>query len=105
MMLFWLKPSRQIRPPIYSLKQARLRKRMVRNYLTLYFLVFAIFVAIIAGPAAAAGQVNVEELTEHLPEFAEGLIQPRRQDNNDTGNNNTWGWTYTPSTSSWSTKA
>ncbi|GME80473.1 unnamed protein product [Ambrosiozyma monospora] len=51
LMLFWLKPSRQIRPPIYSLKQARLRKRMVRKYATLYVFVVILLVVIIAAPA------------------------------------------------------
>ena len=51
--LFWLRPSRQIRPPIFSMKQNRLRKRIVRRYATLYFIVFIIFVALIVGPLVA----------------------------------------------------
>jgi hypothetical protein len=51
--LFWLRPSRQIRPPIFSMKQNRLRKRIVRRYATLYFLIFIIFVALIVGPLVA----------------------------------------------------
>ena len=61
MMLFWLKPSRLIRPPIYSLKQARLRKRMVRKYCVLYFTVLIMLVVIIAAPAAASGQIAVDQ--------------------------------------------
>src|SRR5271170_203677 len=51
--LFWLRPSRQIRPPIFSMKQNRLRKRIVRRYATLYFLLFIIFVALVVGPLVA----------------------------------------------------
>jgi len=51
--LFWLRPSRQIRPPIFSMKQNRLRKRIVRRYATLYFIIFVIFCALIVGPLVA----------------------------------------------------
>jgi len=51
--LFWLRPSRQIRPPIFSMKQNRLRKRIVRRYATLYFVIFVIFCALIVGPLVA----------------------------------------------------
>ncbi|AMD21839.1 HFL017Cp [Eremothecium sinecaudum] len=86
MMLFWLKPSRQIRPPIYSLKQARLRKRMVRKYSCLYLLVLVFFVAIIAGPAVGKKQI----LDNLAPKFNEdnmlkGVMQPINRNNNDTG--------------------
>jgi len=52
-MLFWLRPSRQIRPPIFSMKQNRLRKRIVRRYATLYFIIFIVFLALIVGPLIA----------------------------------------------------
>src|SRR5277367_4887272 len=51
--LFWLRPSRQIRPPIFSMKQNRLRKRIVRRYATLYFIIFIVFCALIIGPLVA----------------------------------------------------
>lgn len=82
-MLFWLKPSRLIRPPIYSLKQARLRKRMVRKYCTLYFAVLILFI-IIVGPAVGSSAAP-EDLGESLSGIAQGLFQPRHKDNNDTG--------------------
>ncbi|KAG7832033.1 hypothetical protein KL920_000368 [Ogataea angusta] len=110
LMLFWLKPSRQIRPPIYSLKQARLRKRMVRKYSVLYFGIFIIFIVLIAAPAAVGSlkNVDIEKQVGTLPEFAEGLFQPRHQDNNDTGYGTsglTHHWTTTTSLATWSTKA
>lgn len=85
MLLFWLRPSRQIRPPIFSMKQNKLRKRMVRKYATLYFGILLLFLILVIAPAVAGKQVDVESLTSSLPSFAEGLIQPTDQDNNDTG--------------------
>jgi len=87
MLLFWLRPSRQIRPPIFSLKQNKLRKRMVRKYATLYFGIFLLFAILIAAPAVAGKKVNTKSLIGDLPSFAEGLIQPTGQNNNDTGPN------------------
>ncbi|KAJ2498308.1 Farnesyl-diphosphate farnesyltransferase, partial [Coemansia sp. RSA 2052] len=49
-MLFWLRPSRQIRPPIYSLKQRKQRRRSAILYGILFVLVFVIFLAIIIAP-------------------------------------------------------
>ena len=88
MMLFWLKPSRLIRPPIYSLKQARLRKRMVRKYCVLYFAVLILFIVIIVAPAVASGQIAVDQFANigGSGSIADGLFQPRNVSNNDTGN-------------------
>ncbi|SCU80544.1 LAMI_0B02872g1_1 [Lachancea mirantina] len=107
-MLFWLKPSRQIRPPIYSLKQTRLRKRMVRKYCSLYFLVLAIFAACIIGPAVASSHVG-SNLGSTLTGTFQNLVQPRHQNNNDTGSQiSTYlshYYTHTPSIKSYSTIA
>jgi hypothetical protein len=51
--LFWLRPSRQIRAPIFSMKQNRLRKRIVRRYATLFFIILVVFIALIVGPLVA----------------------------------------------------
>lgn len=53
-MLFWLRPSRQIRPPIYTAKQTKLRRRRVIRFSVLYFILLVIFIAILAGPIAAS---------------------------------------------------
>jgi len=53
MMLFWLRPSRQIRPPIYSSKQSKIRKRRVLRYSVLYFSMFLLFFILIVGPVIA----------------------------------------------------
>ena len=107
MMLFWLKPSRQIRAPIYSLKQSRLRKRMVRKYSVLYAFVLILFVIVIAAPAVASSHVS-DTIGSSLTGTFKNLVQPRHQDNNDTGKRlSTWKGHYlshTPSLKTWSTK-
>ncbi|KAI9844455.1 MAG: 1,3-beta-D-glucan synthase [Sclerophora amabilis] len=80
-MLFWLRPSRQIRPPIYSLKQSKLRKRRVIRFAVLYFVMFVLFLALIAGPIVVGGQID----SKSLPDIPQDLMQPNKQDNNDTG--------------------
>ncbi|KAM9892160.1 hypothetical protein OXX79_010210, partial [Metschnikowia pulcherrima] len=104
-MLFWLKPSRLIRPPIFSLKQAKLRKRMVRKYCCLYFAVLVLFVIIIAAPAIAAKFVPAD-LGTSLSGAFQGLFQPRGTTINDTGKVSSWWssdgvkitfWSFTPS--------
>jgi len=48
--LFWLRPSKQIRAPLYSIKQKRQRRWLVIKYGVIYVLVIALFVALIALP-------------------------------------------------------
>ncbi|KAH7029328.1 beta-1,3-glucan synthase catalytic subunit [Microdochium trichocladiopsis] len=50
-MLFWLRPSRQIRPPIYSMKQSKLRRRRVIRFSILYFVMLVVFLALLIAPA------------------------------------------------------
>jgi len=77
-MLFWLRPSRQIRPPIYSLKQSRLRKRRVIRFAILYFAMFILFIVLVIGPVIVRNFITLN-LTIPLE-----LMQPTGQDNNDT---------------------
>jgi len=51
-MLFWLRPSRQIRPPIYTAKQTKLRRRRVTRFSVLYFIMMIFFLAMVVGPVA-----------------------------------------------------
>jgi 1,3-beta-glucan synthase len=53
-MLFWLRPSRQIRPPIYTAKQTKLRRRRVIRFSVLYFFLLVVFLALIVSPIAAS---------------------------------------------------
>ncbi|EEB08432.1 1,3-beta-glucan synthase subunit Bgs2 [Schizosaccharomyces japonicus yFS275] len=74
MMLFWLRPSRQIRPPIYSLRQSRLRKRIVQRYFVLFMIILFVFLSLLIVPAVMA-----KRLTENLDlDFLSGfrLFQP-----------------------------
>ncbi|KXN71724.1 glycosyltransferase family 48 protein, partial [Conidiobolus coronatus NRRL 28638] len=52
MMLFWLRPSKQIRPPIFSLRQRAQRRRASILYGILFVVTFVFFLAIIVGPLA-----------------------------------------------------
>jgi 1,3-beta-glucan synthase len=72
--------SRQIRPPIYSLKQTKLRKRRVIRYAILYFVLLVVFLAIIVGPIVAGKQLKLDV---KLPME---LLQPTGFSNNDTTN-------------------
>jgi len=78
MMLFWLRPSRQIRPPIYSLKQTKLRKRRVIRYAILYFVLMVVFIALIVGPIVVGRQLSLEI------DLPMELLQPIGLNNNDT---------------------
>jgi 1,3-beta-glucan synthase len=53
-MLFWLRPSRQIRPPIYTAKQTKLRRKRVMRFSVLYFILMVVFLALVVGPIAAS---------------------------------------------------
>ena len=44
----WLRPSKQIRAPLYSIKQKRQRRWIVVKYGIAYILGFAIFAALVA---------------------------------------------------------
>jgi 1,3-beta-glucan synthase len=83
-MLFWLRPSRQIRPPIYSLKQSKLRRRRVWRFAVLYFAMFILFLALLLGPIFA-GHLIPTTFKSSLPSMLEPLFQPTNQTNNDTG--------------------
>ncbi|KAG8744009.1 1,3-beta-D-glucan synthase [Ceratobasidium sp. 414] len=50
-MLFWLRPSKQIRAPLYSMKQKRQRRKIIVKYGLVFFLAAAILVGLVAGPA------------------------------------------------------
>lgn len=83
-MLFWLRPSRQIRPPIYSLKQSKLRKRRVIRFSILYFTMLVLFLALIIGPIIA-GKYTASishTLSKSFQSFP--LFQPNGQNNNNT---------------------
>ena len=70
--------SRQIRPPIYSLKQTKLRRRRVIRYAILYFVLLVVFLGLVVAPAVAG---------KYLPSLGTiplELLQPTGLNNNDT---------------------
>jgi len=81
-MLFWLRPSRQIRPPIYSLKQSKLRRRRVWRFALLYFVMLIVFLALLIAPIVAGNMIT--NLTKGIS-IPMHLLQPINQSNNDTG--------------------
>ncbi|KAG9237826.1 1,3-beta-glucan synthase component-domain-containing protein [Amylocarpus encephaloides] len=87
-MLFWLRPSRQIRPPIYSTKQNKLRKRRVWRYAVLYFLLLVVALALVVGPIVAGKMILSDSLTKSIPM---DLFQPYNLNNNDTLGRNATG--------------
>ncbi|KAJ7598329.1 hypothetical protein C8J56DRAFT_913657 [Mycena floridula] len=51
-MLFWLRPSKQICAPLYSMKQSNQRRAIIIKYGTVYVLALTFFILMIALPAA-----------------------------------------------------
>ncbi len=77
--------SRQIRPPIYSLKQNKLRKTRVVRYAALYLCLLIVFVGLIAGPIAYSNMSDPASLLNSIPSIGDFvLIQPNHQDRNNT---------------------
>lgn len=77
--------SRQIRPPIYSMKQTKLRRRRVIRYAILYFVLLVLILALIIGPAVAGTYIpksvfNISMLKDNH------LFQPTGLNNDDTRN-------------------
>lgn len=50
LMLFWLRPSKQIRPPIWTFRQRRQRRRIAITYGLLFIAMFILFAGLVAGP-------------------------------------------------------
>ncbi|KIM94327.1 hypothetical protein OIDMADRAFT_172631 [Oidiodendron maius Zn] len=82
-LLFWLRPNRQIRPPIYAMKQSKLRKKRVWRYSTIYFILLILFIALIVGPIVAGSKILTPNVEKIIPM---SLFQPVGQNNNDTNN-------------------
>ncbi|KAJ9124246.1 1,3-beta-D-glucan synthase [Naganishia vaughanmartiniae] len=69
-MLFWLRPSRQIRPPIYSFRQRTQRRKIVIKYTLLYALMQGTLIACIVLPLIFK---NVLDLTPGKAPFGAQL--------------------------------
>lgn len=86
-MLFWLRPGSFLsRTTIYSAKQKKIRRSIVRRYFLLYVLILIIFLTLLVVPMVTQSYLPIgEEL--FTDDLLSGLIQPRKQENNDTGPN------------------
>ncbi|KAJ7599711.1 hypothetical protein C8J56DRAFT_1144 [Mycena floridula] len=51
-MLFWLRPSKQIRAPLYLMKQSSQRQAIIIKYGMVYLFALTFFILMIAQPAA-----------------------------------------------------
>ena len=81
--------SRQIRPPIYSMKQSKLRRRRVIRFAILYFVLFVIFLALAVAPGVIGKKVLGDTIFNALDGKGDGvaglrLLQPWGLDNNNT---------------------
>lgn len=57
--LFWLRPSRQIHAPIFSLRARRQRRSIVARYATLFLFSFAVFAALIVLPIIFSDTIDL----------------------------------------------
>lgn len=71
--------SRQIRPPIYSLKQSKLRKRRVTRFAIIYFALLLLFIILLVAPIVGGKYLN--GVAKGLPL---NLAQPIGLNHNDT---------------------
>lgn len=69
--LFWLRPSKQIHAPIYSLRQRAQRRSIVLRYTAVFLFAWAIFLALIIVPAVVQSTVYGDK--EGLCTFCETL--------------------------------
>lgn len=77
--------SRQIRPPIYSMKQSKLRRRRVIRFAILYYVMLVVFLGLIIGPSLAGEQIPVDSITSMLSGLGDiRLVQPNGLDNDNT---------------------
>ncbi|CAO3659189.1 unnamed protein product [Umbelopsis ramanniana] len=63
LMLFWLRPSKQIRPQILSIKKSKQRRRIVILYSALFVLIFLVMIAAIVVPCILQPQVSLAKFS------------------------------------------
>lgn len=57
-MLFWLRPSQQIRYPTWTVRQKKQRRRVAILYGLLFLAMFIMFAGLIAGPIILGGSIK-----------------------------------------------
>ncbi|SCU89315.1 LADA_0E14796g1_1 [Lachancea dasiensis] len=85
MILFWMKPRSLVSNKLaYTKRQKERRKRIVRKYFLLHCLMLIIFLVLLISPFYVAEFLPIgPELFRGS--YLQGLVQPKGQDNNDTG--------------------
>ncbi|QLG72951.1 hypothetical protein HG535_0E00350 [Zygotorulaspora mrakii] len=86
MILFWLKQTSLLTnsKKIYPRKMQKQRNKIVRQYFTLYFLILSFLLILIIAPFYADKLIAEPSQLLKGTSFT-GLIQPKNQNNNDTG--------------------
>lgn len=79
--------SRQIRPPIYSMKQSKLRRRRVIRFAVLYFVMLILFLGLVVAPAILSDRGIIPDsllttVGDLVPDFY--LLQPNNLDRDNT---------------------
>ena len=67
LMLFWLRPSNQIREHIWTAKERKNRRRVAITYGIMFYTMFLLFIGLVAvpmvlGKSLLGGMINVNEL-------------------------------------------
>ncbi|ODV58493.1 1,3-beta-glucan synthase [Ascoidea rubescens DSM 1968] len=75
LMLFWLKPSRQIRPQVLSRKQKRKMSVVIYWYTIIFLLLLSLFVLIFLVPTFFK-LFDLDDIKNELPENIQQLFQP-----------------------------
>jgi len=57
--LFWLRPSKQIHAPIFNIKVRKQRRAIVIKYVPVFFMVISIFVGLIAAPVILSDTIRL----------------------------------------------
>ena len=84
LMLFWLKPSNQIRPRILSKRQKRRRIFQANLYLIIFVFGFVLFSSIFVLPIVANKYLDID-FTGYIPKFIHPIVQPNTAPSNKKG--------------------
>jgi 1,3-beta-glucan synthase len=84
LMLFWLRPDRQIHPQILSSKKRRQRRVVVHFYAVVFLLMLSLMIGILLLPNIVRGALDID-LRQYVPIFAVQLLQPESGANSKKG--------------------
>ncbi|CDO68303.1 Glycosyltransferase Family 48 protein [Trametes cinnabarina] len=86
MMMFWLRPSKQIRPPLFSTKQKRQRRWIVLKYTLVYIIVVAFLAALLILPCSTLHAATTVENNYGNMNQARGVLVRLKQKLRGQGN-------------------